>query len=781
MIETGNLVAVTVRGQLEKGLIINIYEKRPEISRLLPLKDTLSAGPLITAVGLEIARWMSEYYLCSLNKTVHLFLPPPIRQKERKYLVEGYNDTSQHLLLGNLERLIYDEVVKKSQNGLSVAQLIKRFGAEAKEVIVFLLKQGLLIIKTEYVPHTNEKKNVHLELSTNAPDWQNIVKKAPRQAEIIKSLQEGPKTVEELRKTCVLSNLSVKTMQEKGWISIFESNQRRNPVTGKMKTSRPTRVNSDQDYAVNKICESIRGKERKNWLLFGVTGSGKTEVYLKAIEETLLLGRQILYLVPEISLTPQITSILIENFGSGVALLHSAMSAGERYDEWQRIKKGEASIVLGPRSAVFAPFIDLGLIIIDEEHENTFKQNEPDPRYDTRRVAEKAAEIYKSVIVRGSATPSLQVCYEAQQGEYELLRLPLRVASRPLPEIKIVDMKKESAEGKKGVFSQYLQESLERVFQANEQAILFINRRGFHTFLLCRECGLTINCPRCSITMTYHQSQNKLICHYCNYQQKAVQKCPSCGSHFLHYLGTGTQRVAAEFEKLFPEVRYTRIDADTTRRKGSHFQLLQEFEQGKSQVIIGTQMIAKGLNFPEVTLVGIINADIMINMPDYQSGERSYQLITQVAGRAGRGDKAGEVVVQTFNPDHYVYKTVVEQDFETYITQEMEIRMTLQYPPFHYLVRVLISGSKEKIVLDKTDVLKKIFKLEIERSNYDAEIYGPSPAPIFFLKGRFRYHILLKGSNLAHLQALAAFARDKVGHSNLEPRVIVDVEPLNLM
>lgn len=777
----GILVAVNVRNKLEKGIILKLFKDKPNIARLRPLKEKLSNEPLISEVALEISEWLSKYYLCSLNKALYLFLPPPVRHREIEYVVRGRNDISNHIILGKLEQDIYSLLNEQSQHKFTKEQLIRKFGPESKESIEFLLKKGILELKREFVAQTNTKKNIMIELTSNAPDWHDIEKKAPRQAEIIRGLKSGPKTMEDLKRTYVLTSGIIRTLKNKDWIKVIEKEQSRNPVIGLLKAARPNELSEEQTFAVGEVCESIRSKLAKMWLLFGVTGSGKTEVYLKAIEETLQQGRQVLYLVPEISLTPQIISMLIGSFGQNVAILHSAMSAGERYDEWIRIKKGEANIVLGPRSAVFAPFNDLGLIIIDEEHENTFKQNEPDPRYDARTVAVKAAEIYNATIIKGSATPSLKACYQVQQGESELLHLSQRVAARPLPKIRIVDMKKETLQGNKGLFSKDLQEALKKTFQSGEQAILFINRRGFHTFLICRECGTTLNCPHCSISMTYHQSRNKLVCHYCNYERNVPPKCPSCGSRFLHYYGSGTERVAEEFEKLFPLVPYTRIDTDTTQRKGSHFHLLHDFEQGKSQVLIGTQMIAKGLNFPEVTLVGIINADILINMPDYQSAERAYQLITQVAGRAGRGEKRGEVIIQTFAPDHYVFSSVIKQTHQQYISQEMENRSLLKYPPFHSIVRVLVSGTNEKMVLDRQEYLKKIFKMEIEKNNCDIEIYGPAPAPIFYLKSRFRYHILLKGSKLHELRAIANKAREKIKELSIEPRVIIDVEPQNLM
>lgn len=779
-IEAGFLTAVAVRQHTEKGLILRVYHDRPKINRTLKtLKGLIDRERLLNTPQLELAHWISRYYACSLNKAVHLFLPPPVRHREKKILIPGEHDKSEHLLLEKNQQDILAYVKEKGH--VSLESIRRRFGNDSKNALDFLLKAGLLQMRIQFVPQTAAQKKIMASLTENAPAWQVLEKKAPKQASILRALQGGAQPVRELEKEGGAVRAALKAMEKKGWVSLHESVDRRSPFLGRMNTSRPTMLNPDQKEACGKIQASLMNRETKDWLLFGVTGSGKTEVYLQAIETALRLGRQVLYLVPEIALTPQVTSLLSEAFGVGLAILHSGLSAGERYDEWQRIRKGEARVVLGPRSAVFAPFLDLGLIIIDEEHENTFKQSEPEPRYDARRVAQEMARHFRSVIIRGSATPSLSSYAAALKGEREILRLPLRVASRPLPEIRIVDMKKEIKDGYKGIFSRQLLKALDKTLSQGEQAILFMNRRGFHTFVLCRECGESLTCPHCSISLTYHRENNSLLCHYCNYYRPFPKKCPSCGSPFLQYYGTGTERVAKELEAHFPKVAYTRMDTDTTQQKGSHFRILHELEEGKSQVLIGTQMVAKGLDFPAVTLVGIINADILLNMPDYQSAERSYQLLTQVAGRAGRGEKRGEVVIQTYNPGHYVFPAVLAHDYEDFFYQEMNNRKMLNYPPLHYLIRFMVSGSEEKKVLDGVDYLAKMLKIEIRKTCRGVELIGPAPAPLFYLKGRFRYHLLLKGDNLAVLQEIAALVRSRVREYGLEPRFVIDVEPQNLL
>jgi len=781
-VEAGSLVLVPLKQHTQRGLILKVYREKPAVrGRIRPIREVLEKKPPVTPRGLAFARWISEYYVCSLNKAVHLFLPPPVRQKERQVLVLGAQKSSERLFLGEKEAEILEYINSRNEKKALPAEIARRFGKESGNALNALLKNEFLRMNREYVPQVAEKKKRVAAITSLAPDWKEIVKKAPRQAEVVRALQQGPLTYDKIGHDYGSVRAAVKALVKKGWVAISEETESRNPCLERLASKRPYELNNHQATACEKIIASIRNRENKKWLLFGVTGSGKTEVYLKAMEESLRLGRQVLYLVPEIALTPQITSLLIDTFGSSVALLHSALTPGERNDEWMRIRKGEARVVLGPRSAVFAPFTDLGLIIIDEEHENTYKQSEPDPRYDARTAASYLAESFGAVLLAGSATPSLRTYSKALKGQYEMVRLPERVAERSLPAIKVIDMKKEAGEGNKSIFSRYLLTALERVVADGEQALLFMNRRGFHTFVLCRECGKSLTCSHCSVSLTYHYFSSQLICHYCNYRRQIPQKCPFCGSHFIRYFGTGTERVVRELKHYLPQAKILRMDADTTRTKGSHTKILKEFQERKAPVLIGTQMIAKGLDFPNVTLVGVINADVLVNMPDYQAGERAYQLISQVAGRAGRGYLPGEVVIQTFNPAHYIFSAAIRQDYEEYFQNEMTNRELLMYPPVHSLIRVLVSGIEEKKVLERVDYLAKMLKIEIGKKKWELEVLGPSPAPLSYLKGRMRCHILIKGKNLDDMRYLARMVREKARGMSLEPRIIIDVEPHNLL
>ncbi len=781
-VEAGSLVSVPVRRQLEKGLVLCLHEDKPDLKmRLKQVHLLLDDIPPLTGIGLSLAQWISEYYICSLNKAMHLFLPPPVRQVAKDVLVINDNETSAKLFLNKFENKIIDYVKNNPRKQISPHDIVNKYGIEAKMALEVLAKQGFLRIEKEFSSKITEKLRVTYKLAETAPDWQQITKRAPRQGAVLEGLQDGVLSLEELKERYGQIQPVLQNMVKKGWIEVFKEPADRNPFEKRMSSGLQFTLNEYQSEASQIICSAIRNKQKKTWLLHGVTGSGKTAVYFEAIAEALKTGRQVLYLVPEIALTPQITSLLLDSFGALVAILHSALTPGERHDEWKRIRRGEAGVVLGPRSAVFAPFTELSLIIIDEEHENTYKQNEPDPRYDARQVALELAERSGACVVMGSATPSLKSYDLAQKGVYELLKLPQRIADRPMPEMAVIDMKKELKAGNKSIFSRQLQEALEGTINAGEQAILFMNRRGYHTFVLCRECGKSLTCPHCDITLTYHQSKNKLVCHYCNFQRQLPQKCPSCGSHFIRYYGTGTERVGRELEAILPGVDYLRMDADTTQKKGSHTTILKEFQEHKAQILIGTQMVAKGLDFPAVTLVGIINVDGIINLPDYQAAERAYQLITQVSGRAGRGEQPGQVVVQTYSPESYLFKAVCAQDYEAFFDNEMSNRSFLQYPPFCRLVRILVSGVQEKTTLDKINSVVRILRAEIEKEALDVELLGPSPAPLSFLNGRHRYHLLLKGESLQKLQDLARLLRQETVELDTSPRVIIDVEPQNLL
>lgn len=503
-------------------------------------------------------------------------------------------------------------------------------------------------------------------------------------------------------------------------------------------------LTSEQQEALDKITKALGNRENSRFLLYGVTGSGKTEVYERAAEATLAAGRQVLYLVPEIALTPQMSALFKERFGEQVAVWHHRLAGREKYRTWEGIRNGEIGILIGTRSAVFAPFRSLGLIVIDEEHDPAYKQQQK-PYYHARQVALWRARYNRAVIVLGSATPSLESYTSAAWGKTQLLKLTKRPPGRCLPKITLVDLRKEQQGGNFSFISEYLMGQIKLRLSRQEQVILFLNRRGFAPLVFCPVCGEALKCSNCSISLIYHQQTKELRCHYCNAARSLPRACPSCGSpRKLRFLGIGIQRVEKDLKQLLPGARILRLDFDTTRKKGSFLRILGSFSKGKADILLGTQMVTKGHDFPGVTLVGVLNADLSLHLPDYRSAEHTYQLLTQVSGRAGRGLKPGEVVVQTFYPEHYSIKSACQRgDYLVYL-EEAQRRQSLGYPPFSELIRVRLSGKDEEDVLKLASCLAQEMKGILEPCQ--VVVLGPAPAPVYRVKGYYRYQIMLKGN-----------------------------------
>ena len=475
------------------------------------------------------------------------------------------------------------------------------------------------------------------------------------------------------------------------------------------------------------------------YLLFGVTGSGKTEVYMELIEDTLNKGKTSIVLVPEISLTPQMVLRFQKRFGDNIAAIHSALSDGEKYDEWRRIVKGEAKIVIGARSAIFAPLNNIGMIIIDEEHSDSYKQDDSNPRYNAKDIALLRGKYHNCPVIMGSATPSLEVFARAKKGVFKLLELPNRINGKSLPHINIIDMN-EMISKTKGHFSPVLLEAISKRLLKNEQIILLLNRRGYSSFVTCKNCGYTFKCPNCDITLTYHKSSRTLRCHYCGYGTKVYDTCPECHEKSINDLGVGTEKVEEELNKLFPESRILRMDFDTASRKGMHEKMIKAFKNHEYDILLGTQIVSKGLDFDNVTLVGVINADTSLNIPDFRSSETTFSLLAQVAGRAGRSDKEGEVIIQTFNPEHYAIQYTKKHDYLGFYNREMSIRRELKYPPYYYICYVKISGKDNKYIYEESLKITKLFHNKL----INMIILGPSPCTIFKLNNIYRYGIILK-------------------------------------
>ena len=533
-------------------------------------------------------------------------------------------------------------------------------------------------------------------------------------------------------------------------------------------------LNDEQKMAINTIMTS---KDR-GYLLKGVTGSGKTEVYMNLVSEVLSAGKSAIMLVPEIALTPQMIERFKGRFGRNVALFHSKLSPGERYDEWFRIKKGEASLVVGARSAIFLPLRNLGLIIIDEEHENTYKSDH-NPKYNTKEVAKFLCEIKNCKYVLGSATPSIESYYEAQNGRLKLVEMKNRVSNKPLPDTEIIDMRDEIKSGNLSILSRKLRKAVEENLEKGEQTILFLNRRGFSTFVSCRSCGYVFKCPECDVSMTYHKN-GYLVCHLCGRAMKQTKVCPKCGSKYVKFFGAGTERVQEEVHKLFPKARILRMDVDTTRTKDSHEKIYNAFKDGEGDILIGTQMISKGLDFENVTLVGILAADISLNIPDYRADERTYQIITQVAGRAGRGDKKGDVIVQTYTPESMSLNYAVNNKYEELYEEEIKIRKAMNYPPFSKILLINgLSVNEEKLRTFMTkagNLLKEVLK-----DKEDIQILGPTPCIITKIKEKYRWQIIIKGEINIELRKIikdTLYELTKSVYNDI--RVSIDINPNNM-
>ena len=629
--------------------------------------------------------------------------------------------------------------------------------------------------------HEKTRRLARLALCGEAlEDFIEKNRRAPKQLEVIEALRGGD--VEASR----LNAAALQGLVKKGAVEICEGETRRTPaaLADQRRTVDPEPM-PEQAAAVERMTTALESGGGR-FLLHGVTGSGKTEVYIRLIRRALELGRTAIVLVPEIALTPQMVSWLHSRFGGDAAVLHSALSAGERFDEWRRIRSGEARVVIGARSAIFAPLENIGVIVVDEEHETTY-QSDRRPRYDAREVAWKRASQHGAVLVLGSATPSISTYMRAMPGvrpenRLELVELRQRVKGRPLPEVEIVDMRGELERGNRSIFSARMAAELRRCLDEDHQAMLFINRRGHSTFVSCRACGYVVRCDQCDVTMTWHQAENALRCHYCGRTLPPPRQCPQCGSGYIKYFGAGTQKVQEEVRRLFPEARVLRMDVDTTRQKDAHARILGRFRSGEANVLVGTQMIAKGLDFPNVALVGVVAADLSLNLPDYRSVERTFQLITQVAGRAGRAEVSGRVIVQTYDPDHYGIRLAAAQDYRAFYTRESAYRRQAMYPPFTVIARIVYSGRDAEAVKAAAlaDEARLGAFLDERGARADAIQLAATEAPIRQIRGEYRWQLLLKlyfkadmDAVEARMQALADAAPEGV-HAELE------VNPNNL-
>ena len=537
----------------------------------------------------------------------------------------------------------------------------------------------------------------------------------------------------------------IDNLEKKGYVEIAEKQIERNPFIHKVTTkSSKKELTVEQQNAYDKINDAMKEQLFSEFLIYGVTGSGKTEIYLQLIENCLKNDKSSIMLVPEISLTPQTVDRFIARFGEDkIAVLHSKLSIGEKYDQWNKIERGEAKIIIGPRSAIFAPVNNLGLIVIDEEHDSSYK-SETTPKYSAKEVARYIARQNNICLVLGSATPDIETYFKAEKQEINLLELKNRANNSKLPDVKIVDLREEILSGNKSMISRELHNEIETNLKNKKQTILFLNRRGFSTFIMCRDCGYTVKCKNCDITLTYHLNTNKLKCHYCGFETNAVTICPECKSNNIRYFGTGTQKLEAEINKMFPTAKTIRMDVDTVSKKNSHEEILDRFKNENIDILIGTQMVVKGHHFPNVTLVGVIAADGSLNIDDFRANEKTFQILTQVAGRAGREQEKGRVIIQTYNPDNFSIECSKEQNYDLFYETEIKLRKQLKYPPFCDIITIGISSEDEKTTIETIKKLHTYLKKKIKTDNIGVILYSPLPAPIDKIKNKYRWRMIIK-------------------------------------
>ncbi len=731
-----------------KGLLITIDDEFHGDYELKSIIDLLDDKPIVSREMLKLGYWLKEKYLCTYLEALQPILPPgdykqvntfidliddtynPMSKEEEKIITYLHNGGT--VLLSDLKKDLKLPYITKWLNKLEELEIIET----TIDIVtkVKKKKEKWVRINADYLPLDNIN--------------QIIGKRAIKQRMIAKHLIEnGDMILNSLIKDLETSLSTVKALEEKSIVEIYSKVLYRNPIKKFIAPYDKHILNKEQAMVFDKILDSIKTETDDNkFLIHGVTGSGKTEIYLQLVEEMLKRDKDTIVLVPEISLTPQTIDRFVGRFGDRVAILHSRLSQGERFDQWRMIKKGSVKIVVGARSAVFAPFNNLGLIIIDEEHESTYKSSQ-NPKYDTIDVAGKRVDVEDSILVLGTATPSLDTYHKSLNGQMTLLRLKERATKQEMPTIHLIDMREELKNGNKSIFSAELENRMKAAIEDKKQIILFLNRRGFSTFVSCRECGHVVKCDHCDISMTYYKNINKLRCNYCGITHDIPNVCPVCNSKYIKYFGIGTEKVEELILQMFPHANIVRMDADTTSKKGSYEIILDDMKNKKIDILIGTQMIAKGLDFENVTLVGIIAADTTLNLPDYNSPERTFQLVTQVAGRAGRGDTEGSVVLQTYNPDHYSIRHSRNQDFENFYNIEIKLREEFLYPPFINLVNILIYGeSRQKVGKLSKDIYNIIGKeiYNIYQSSYRDYIIGPYPAPLEKIKKNFRFQIIIK-------------------------------------
>jgi primosomal protein N' (replication factor Y) len=785
-ISAGQAVWVPFGSRVIQGIVFQLSEQ-PSVEETKEIAGIVTDFPLLSPIQIKLAQWISEHYFAPLFNALALMLPPGFERRAITcfQLTDSQVDLSSltpdqrqtlHIIREKKKISLpeLEEIVEKRKARHITNQLLDR------QLITKILELEKAKIKPKTLPYIKliaGKEEIEVAKARLAKS------KAYKQAELLEFLtgQTQPISISELRKRLSCSPATIKALESHHLVLVERLRVRRDPLSHLIFTTSPPPVlTSSQQTAWESIQDIIVGKARPSsnlpvFLLFGVTGSGKTEVYLRALTQIIAAGKRGICLIPEIALTQQTVERFANRFPGRVAVLHSGLTPGEQFDEWQWITEGNCDVVIGPRSALFAPLPSLGLIIIDEEHEWTYKQEDMSPRYHARDVAIRLAQLSDAVVILGSATPDIGSFHKAHKGEYQLVELKERITPRgysPLPEVSIVDLREELKAGNTSLLSRSLLAAMKETLAQGEQIVLFLNRRGTATFVRCRNCGFVFRCPRCSIALTYHSVEKRLICHRCRYSIPVPQICPRCSRRNLKFLGIGTQRVEEEIRHFFPEAGLLRWDRDVITRRYAHEELLKSFRDHKADVLIGTQMIAKGLDLPQVTLSGVISADTGLNFPDFRSSERTFQLLCQVAGRAGRGVKAGKVIIQTYSPDNYTIEAAAKHDYLGFYYKEIDYRRRYNYPPFSQLVRLVYSHTNEELCRREVERMYRLILDEKAREGIIGfNIIGPVPTFAFRARGRYRWQLFLRGPDSTRMLSRLTLPRGWT----------IDVDPVGIV
>ena len=740
------------RGNKESEGLILARVQEPKLPGSKAIRQILDPEPVLDKAGIDLALWMRGRYFCTVFEAVKTILPAGLWYGLREiWSLAMEPETARSTAVGIPGAWQVLDLLEKQGGKADIRVLRDVLGDGAEKPLKAMKKAEILTCETDAKRKIADKSHRMVELAVNTEDAYALTepkrRSAPARYEVVNFLATAGRTpAAEVSYYTGASARTLKTMEKAGLIAFSEEEELRVPSLDDVEPGPEIVLNEEQQRAFEEILGRVQAAKPSVTLLHGVTGSGKTQVYLRLVQETLALGKTAMVLVPEIVLTPQMMRKFSSYFGSRVAMLHSSLKMTERYDQWKRIRRGEVDVVLGTRSALFAPLKNLGLIIMDEEQEGSY-QSENVPRYDAREVAKYLCVREKAALVFGSATPTVETTWAAEQGNYQKALLRRRYNENALPEVLIADLRQEILNGNPGLISTPLRQELEKNLAAGEQSILFLNRRGSSRMLLCGECGYVPQCPRCSTAMTYHSANGRLMCHYCGHSEPAADTCPECGGWMKH-VGAGTQKVEEELRELFPEAGILRMDADTTA--GGHEEILQTFERERVPILLGTQMVAKGLDFENVTLVGVLSADISLYVDNYRAAERTFSLLTQVVGRAGRGGKTGRAVIQTYTPGNDVIRCAARQDYDAFYESEIRMRRLRRYPPFADLFTVTVSGTEEGRVLRAAVSVRETLRQLCRRPELAAEepeVLGPAPAPVVKVNNRFRYRCTLVGKN----------------------------------